>query len=222
MDKDDPLNNCVSIDGLVYANEVKQETVPSVTLGNTTDDSGTQASIAKENPKKTVYAVKRGNSISSPIICAPTTTPCLNLPGTPQDVHPGDAVTFRIEYPIPSGDAEALTIEDWLPLPIFDVSDPDANSPVGPTWPAAVATCPIARSVSSLAGQRVSADTELCERRQVTRSHRLFRSCRERQTISLFNYGTFNNPANDVQEDGPALDAHGDEQAFRRRSLPDE
>jgi uncharacterized repeat protein (TIGR01451 family)/fimbrial isopeptide formation D2 family protein len=140
VDKADPLKNCVSIDGLVYQNEIKP-TVPSTPLGKTQDDSGTQVSIASLKPKKTVYTVRNGTST----VCGPPTssTPCLNLPGTPQDVHPGDNVTFRIEYPIPSGDAESLSIEDWLPLPVFDVTDPDANPSTIAVFPGFVPMCAV-------------------------------------------------------------------------------
>lgn len=38
------------------------------------------------------------------------------------EFDPGDTVTFSISYTIPSGDAEAVRIEDFLPDPVFDVS----------------------------------------------------------------------------------------------------
>ena len=171
VDKYDPLNNCVSIDGLVFQNEV-QPTVPSSTLGNTTDGSGTQVRIAMEKPKKTVYAVKQGSSF----VCGPSTTACLNLPGTPQDVHPGDEVTFRIEYSIPSGDAESLKVEDWLPLPIFDVAS-TAWSPGVPnctTPPPAGMACRLAPG-HTLTPPSLASGTA---------------------NNLVFTYGTFDNPAN--------------------------
>ena len=40
---------------------------------------------------------------------------------------PGDAVTYRWQYNFVLGDFEKFTFEDFLPLPIFRVGDPDAN-----------------------------------------------------------------------------------------------
>jgi hypothetical protein len=81
-------------------------------------------------------------------IWGPATT---TTPPIPQ-VTPGDEVTFRIEKTIPSSDAEDLTIQDWLPLPIFDVMYPDGvnqetwssfdpNVPCTTTPPAPGAAC---------------------------------------------------------------------------------
>jgi hypothetical protein len=59
-------------------------------------------------------------------------------------VHPGDQVTFRITYTVPSSDAENLTIQDWLPLPIFDVTDPDGDlipATFAPLWVGSLQRC---------------------------------------------------------------------------------
>ncbi|MCU0511413.1 MAG: PKD domain-containing protein, partial [Anaerolineae bacterium] len=37
----------------------------------------------------------------------------------------GETVRFRLTMTIPSGDTRAIVIEDFLPLPVFDVDDPD-------------------------------------------------------------------------------------------------
>ncbi|HYY56317.1 MAG TPA: isopeptide-forming domain-containing fimbrial protein, partial [Pyrinomonadaceae bacterium] len=196
VDKDDPLNNCVTIEAQVFQNEANPATVPSIALGPTSDGSSTQVRIAKAIPKKSVYAVKRGNSINSPIICGPApNTACLNLPGTPQDVHPGDAVTFRIEYPIPSGDAEALSIEDWLPLPVFDVGDPDATPPSSaPLWPTAVAPCLAPAPYIPLPGMACRLTSS-----QATPGHTLAPPLSLAQGTAnnlVFSYGTVENPLN--------------------------
>ncbi len=129
VDKDDPINNCIVIDGQVYQN-VNRPNIPSVITGNAHDDSKTNITIVRDTPKKTVYSVKRGGSF----VCRPSGPVCSNSPSPPQEVRPGDVVTFRIQKTIPTSDAENLTIKDWLPLPVFDVNDPDANGALGPSW----------------------------------------------------------------------------------------
>jgi uncharacterized repeat protein (TIGR01451 family) len=120
VDKEDPMTNCVEVDGTVMTN-VDPPSQPTSTGVAADDDSGTAISIVGDTLKKTVYAVKG----SSGFVCGPSSVAsnlCSNFPSSPQEVRPGDEVTFRIEKIIPSADAEDLTIEDWLPLPIFKVS----------------------------------------------------------------------------------------------------
>jgi uncharacterized repeat protein (TIGR01451 family) len=127
VDKDDPINNCVTIEGKVYKNVNKPAIpLPTSIIGSAGDDSASQVTIVTDFLKKSVYAVKRGTNW----VCGPpslSNTACSNLPGPPQDVHPRDQVTFRLTYAIPSSDAENLTIQDWLPLPVFDVADPNGT-----------------------------------------------------------------------------------------------
>jgi LPXTG-site transpeptidase (sortase) family protein len=49
-------------------------------------------------------------------------------------VATGDNITFRFIYTLPTSDFETLVLTDFFPLPIFDVSDPDANGSPGPGW----------------------------------------------------------------------------------------
>ena len=115
VDKDDPINNCVTIDGVVYDNKDQANDVPDQVAGSAEDISSTCVALAPGVLSKEVYAVNGA-------VCLPS---C----GAP-DVLPGDDVTFRIQYTIPSGDAENMTIQDWLPVPVFDVSDPtNTNGP---------------------------------------------------------------------------------------------
>ncbi len=117
VDKDDPINNCVSISGDIYTNHPTLPVPQSPPL-RCTDDSKTLAAIVTDIISKKVYAVKRGTTF----ICGPSGTPCSNLPNLPQEVRPGDQVTFQIEKTIPSSDAEQLNIQDWLPLPVFNIA----------------------------------------------------------------------------------------------------
>jgi uncharacterized repeat protein (TIGR01451 family)/fimbrial isopeptide formation D2 family protein len=126
VDKEDPLSNCVVIDGKVMTN-VNPPTLPTSTGMVGHDDSGTTISIVGDTLKKTVYAVKRANSFGIfNFVCGPPSGPggtsCSNFPNPPQEVRPGDRVTYRLEKTIPSSDAENLKIEDWLPLPTYNVA----------------------------------------------------------------------------------------------------
>jgi uncharacterized repeat protein (TIGR01451 family) len=47
----------------------------------------------------------------------------------PISVSPADTLTFRISFDIPTGDVEKLVLKDYLPSPIFDVTNPTASSP---------------------------------------------------------------------------------------------
>ncbi|HYJ84979.1 MAG TPA: putative Ig domain-containing protein [Pyrinomonadaceae bacterium] len=136
VDKEDPINNCVAIDGKSLTN-VDPPALPNIVEGFGHDGSSTALEIIGDTLKKTVYSVQRGGQF----ICAPSSivstsgAACSNSPMPPQEVRPGDDVTFRIEKTIPSTDAEQLTIEDWLPLPIFNinVSSSFSLTPCGPT-----------------------------------------------------------------------------------------
>ena len=64
---------------------------------------------------------------------------------------PGDTVTYRITYDMPASDVEGLHFHDYLPLPVFDVLDPDATGGPGPVWSyngAAPGTIPASGQVS--------------------------------------------------------------------------
>lgn len=41
---------------------------------------------------------------------------------------PGDTVTFRLTLEVPSGDTDGIVIEDFFPLPVFDVTSLDLNT----------------------------------------------------------------------------------------------
>jgi uncharacterized repeat protein (TIGR01451 family)/fimbrial isopeptide formation D2 family protein len=133
LDKDDPVNNCVRISGKVYQNQNRPTpinlpiNIPNTVIAGATDDSNTAMLLIGDTLKKTVYAVERANALSiySPV-CGPPTGPggtsCSNAPNPPQEVRPGDRVTYRLEKVIPSSDAENLEVEDWLPQPTYTVS----------------------------------------------------------------------------------------------------
>jgi uncharacterized repeat protein (TIGR01451 family) len=173
VDKDDPINNCVFISGEVRTN-VNPPMIPPGTGIIAQDDSKTAIAIVTDIIKKTVYAVKRGaNFICGPGFLPGNPPPCSTKP----QVTPGDEVTFRIEKTIPSSDAENLTIQDWLPLPIFDVT--------GLTFFNSVCGIPVP-------GQACLETADTLHTLPVSPTFTA-----NATTNSLtFNYGTFNDPTN--------------------------
>jgi fimbrial isopeptide formation D2 family protein/uncharacterized repeat protein (TIGR01451 family) len=104
VDKDDPLLNCATATAQVLAN-VNAPAVPGSVVGNASDSTALKFRIVVGKLDKTIYAING------------------NPPGSlPPKVHPGDAITFRIKYPIPSTDAEQLKVVDFSPLPVLPVS----------------------------------------------------------------------------------------------------
>jgi uncharacterized repeat protein (TIGR01451 family)/fimbrial isopeptide formation D2 family protein len=193
VDKHDPINNCVKIEGAVYDNVPRpallnaNTNIPTTILGNSVDTSAVQTTIVADTVKKSVYAVKRSGSF----ICAPSTIAsinglCSNSPGAPQEVHPGDEVTFRIEKTIPSSDAEQLTVEDWLPLPIFDVNDPNADGVANP-W------LPLGSTTAVAVPQPGKADLLIPDHTLTVTP--AFSPAPTTNSL-LFDYGTFNSTAN--------------------------
>ncbi len=53
--------------------------------------------------------------------------------GTPE-ILPGNTVTYRLTYEMPSTDFEDFVVTDYLPLPVFFVDDPNADGTTGPGW----------------------------------------------------------------------------------------
>jgi uncharacterized repeat protein (TIGR01451 family) len=171
VDKDDPLTNSVTLTGQIFSNASTCSSIPTPTGPVAQDSSAIKFRIASDVLQKSVYAVKRGSTE----ICGPNTSPCPPKP----DVFPGDQVTFRLKKTIPSGDAENLTVQDWLPLPAFPVSGGSfTNSPCG--LPAAGNSCLGPANTLSVAPPPA------------------FSSDAATNSIK-FAYGSFNDPANHAQ-----------------------
>ncbi len=86
-----------------------------------TDDATASFAIGRGNLNKTIYAVN--GSTSLPVDSNGNVI-----------VKPGDEVTYRLTYDLTTSDVEALTFVDYLPLPVFDVADPNADGTAGPSW----------------------------------------------------------------------------------------
>jgi|GEM_PF-711832 len=104
-----------------------------VTTGSTeADDTGLTVSIRQDSVQKQIYAVN-GVLNGTPAFNAQFRTGGLAT-GT-INLKPGDAVTYRITYTIPTGDVEHLRFTDYLPLPIYSVTDANADgTPSGFTF----------------------------------------------------------------------------------------
>ncbi|MDQ1728731.1 MAG: hypothetical protein QOD33_856, partial [Pyrinomonadaceae bacterium] len=123
VDKEDPLTNCVEIGGKVMTNG-NPPAMPASTGFDAHDDSSTAIAIVGDTLTKTVYAVTRKNALGNAYVpvCGLTAPACANAPQPPQEVRAGDRVTYRLQKTIPSNDAEKLSITDWLPRPVYDLT----------------------------------------------------------------------------------------------------
>lgn len=93
-------------------------------IGNESDMSSESISIQGGTLSKSVYSIN-GNT---------------NLPTNPDSgrviLVAGDIVTYRVNYTLSASDFENLVITDFLPLPVFDATDHDAdgNPNAGPAF----------------------------------------------------------------------------------------
>ncbi len=125
VDQGDVLSNEVDIYGNILENDTGADT------GNVQeDDSASSESIAYGALEKSVYAV---NGTICPAPLAPPDYPYPDGSGCEQ-INPGDVVTYRFVYQLPTTDIEDLVFTDYIPLPVFSVTDPDWNGVAGPAW----------------------------------------------------------------------------------------
>lgn len=107
VDHGDTLGNDVTIDGTIRDNDSI-----GTTLGSEADTSAAGATIVRGDLTKEVYAVNGSTSLSDPV-----------------QVKPGDEVTYRLRYTLPSTDFEDLYFIDYLPLPVFLATEVTAFDP---------------------------------------------------------------------------------------------
>src|SRR5512138_685248 len=115
VDHGDVMNNSVTVSGRI----LDTDDFTSIDLDEA-DGSGSDLMVAFGSVQKTVYALNDDTGCGGS---------CANV-----RVKPGDTLTYRIQYTMPSSDFEPTTISDYLPLPVFRVNDPDANGAAGPAW----------------------------------------------------------------------------------------
>ncbi|MEZ5649743.1 MAG: DUF4347 domain-containing protein [Burkholderiaceae bacterium] len=65
-------------------------------------------------------------------------SPIVNNPLSPVTASAGDTLTFRLRASVPAADFENLRLDAYLPAPLFDAADPDADGNPGAWTPAGV------------------------------------------------------------------------------------
>ncbi|MDF1825945.1 MAG: isopeptide-forming domain-containing fimbrial protein [Verrucomicrobiales bacterium] len=111
VNQGDTLSNNVTIEGENL--DVTDLTTTRVTVS---DGSGTSVEIITGNVTKELFSTSR-NGVQ-------------RLAGDLDgelEVVPGDVITWKITYELPITEFEQLTISDYLPLPVFDVSEIDTS-----------------------------------------------------------------------------------------------
>ena len=111
VDQGDVLDNGVTIDGFVLNTDTLARTG-----SREADTSGAGLQIGYGELTKTIFALN-GAAAASGV-----------------EVKPGDELTYRLRYQLPTSNFENLELVDYLPLPIFLVGDPDADGAAGPAW----------------------------------------------------------------------------------------
>lgn len=117
VDQGDKLDNGVTIEGDVLDNAYNGGSPLAPTGFSEADTSGAGVSIPYGSLFKYIFAINGNTSLPSPLRIAP-----------------GDEVTYRIRYVMPTADEEQLELSDYFPLPIFHVGDPDSDGVPGPAW----------------------------------------------------------------------------------------
>jgi len=108
LDPRDLLNSSVTASGgVVQANNA---TTPT---GQTASDtSGASVTIVNSSVSKTIYAINGSTNLA----------PFIGSNGQ-YLLKPGDTVTYRLDYFLPSGSVENLDLTDYLPLPVFSATE---------------------------------------------------------------------------------------------------
>ena len=146
------------------------------------DDAAADFSIRRNDFHKEIYAINSDpNPANWPIINGEVL------------ISPGDTVTYRLIYNLNTSDVEDLAFEDFLALPVFFAADPDAND----------------YSAHNNGPAFVIDDTKSSAAPAVAHAHfgptDTFRaysgivptvSQNSTQNTILFNYGDYDNPAN--------------------------
>ena len=118
VDQGDELGNLVDVTGDVLDNSTFS------VLSSESDNATANSVIGRYTLAKTIYAINDNTLPSS----------------WPKDslgrirINPGDKITYRLTYDLLTSDVEELTFDDYFPLPVFDVTDPDDNGAAGPSW----------------------------------------------------------------------------------------
>lgn len=126
VDQGDILRNRETVIGNVL------NTLTFVATGSTEiDDATTSLTLGTGSLTKAIYAINGTACPRGPV------DPVCPVGGSYQ-IKPGDTVTYRITYVMPTSDEENLEFTDYLPLPIFDAAEITAFDNVGQSGHASV------------------------------------------------------------------------------------
>ncbi len=100
VDQGDVLDDSVIITG-----DVIETANLAFATGSEPDGSSASVTIPRGAPDKSIYAVDG-------TVCSPQ--PCTGV-----EIEPGDTITYRLQYGLPTSDFEDLYLIDFLPLPVL-------------------------------------------------------------------------------------------------------
>lgn len=139
-----------------------------------TDNTIRTLQLERGTPIKSIYAF-------NDVICPAQN--CTNL-----TVEAGDTLTYRLQYQSLTSDFENLIFTDFLPLPVFDINDPDGDGVAGP----AMTFNAVVNGAPPLAGQANFGPTDTSN----TYAPAGLMTTNPVDNSISFNYGTFDDPAN--------------------------
>ena len=118
VDSGDILTNTAIIDGRVLDVDTL---LPQSPDQREDDDTQAQLSIGSGQLFKSIFAINGVVDAGA----ASDTDASDGVDGFTSgvDVSPGDEVTYRLTFDLPVSDVENFTLEDFLPIPIYDVSE---------------------------------------------------------------------------------------------------
>ncbi len=101
VDQGDVLTDAVTVSGALLDPADLSPAGPTCN-----DDSSASLTIVRGALTKSLYAINGSTTLPSPL-----------------EIFPGDTVTYRIRYTLPTSDVEDLYFVDYLPLPVFDATE---------------------------------------------------------------------------------------------------
>ena len=118
VDQGDELGNTAEVTGDVLDNS------SFIFVGTEEDDAAAGVAIGREILSKSIFAINNEDD---------DTTWDRDSLGRVR-IKPGDKITYRLTYGLLTSDVEELTFDDYFPLPVFDVDDPDEDGTGGHIW----------------------------------------------------------------------------------------
>ncbi len=102
VDQGDRLDDNATVSGDILSTEDNN----SKTGNSESDGSSAGFNIENGTVSKSLYAINGSTTLPDPLL-----------------IRPGDTVTYRIVFTMPTPDVEDLRFKDYLPLPVFDATE---------------------------------------------------------------------------------------------------